>query len=152
MSQICALSLEIYESTNWSKRVGVNPDEQPWQAAFLDARSKLLLLSCFAAAKKSSSTEVEAKERLASGDGGQAGFSDDNARWLTPSASGKKRARPEESDEDSVALRGSDGNEGFLESEEEVGSEDGMVDDYGALSSEEEDEVRTLGSSIEEWM
>ncbi|KAJ6658365.1 hypothetical protein lerEdw1_020637 [Lerista edwardsae] len=106
------------------------------------AKRRIKLAEPQTAAKKSSPTEAEAKERSASADGGQASFSDDNARWLTPSASGKKRARPDESDEDSVELGGSEGNEGFLESEEEEdGSEDGMVDDYGALSSEEEDEL-----------
>ncbi|KAH0628550.1 hypothetical protein JD844_009884 [Phrynosoma platyrhinos] len=69
-------------------------------------------------------------------DGRQAGFSDDNALWLTPSASGKKRARPEETREDE-----SSASEGPWESDGDDGSEDGMVDDYGALSSSDEAEL-----------
>ncbi|XP_042310466.1 probable 28S rRNA (cytosine(4447)-C(5))-methyltransferase [Sceloporus undulatus] len=69
-------------------------------------------------------------------DGRQAGFTDDNALWLTPSASGKKRARSEETREDE-----SSGDEGPWESDGDDGSEDGMVDDYGALSSSDEAEL-----------
>ncbi|XP_062985053.1 probable 28S rRNA (cytosine(4447)-C(5))-methyltransferase [Elgaria multicarinata webbii] len=75
-------------------------------------------------------------------DGCRAGFSDDNATWLTPSVPGKKRSRPEESDEEECeALSGSDGSEGPWQSDGEDRSEDGMVDDYGALSSGDEDEL-----------
>ncbi|XP_033029222.1 probable 28S rRNA (cytosine(4447)-C(5))-methyltransferase [Lacerta agilis] len=74
-----------------------------------------------------------AKGRAASQDGRQRGFSDTNASWLTLSASGKKRPRPEESDEeDSGALDESGGDDV---------SEEEMVDDYGDLSSDDEEEL-----------
>ncbi|KAL8202697.1 UNVERIFIED_CONTAM: rRNA (cytosine-C5-)-methyltransferase nop2 [Gekko kuhli] len=77
-----------------------------------------------------------AKKRAASQDGRLDGFSDDNAAWLTPS-SAKKRPKPEESEEE--AFSGSEGREEPSESDGEEGSDDGMVDDYGALSSGDEE-------------
>ncbi|XP_034997105.2 probable 28S rRNA (cytosine(4447)-C(5))-methyltransferase [Zootoca vivipara] len=74
-----------------------------------------------------------ANGRAASQDGRRRGFSDANASWLTLSASGKKRPRPKESDEeDSGALGESSGDDG---------SEEEMVDDYGDLSSDDEEEL-----------
>ncbi|XP_060618627.2 28S rRNA (cytosine(4447)-C(5))-methyltransferase [Anolis sagrei] len=69
-------------------------------------------------------------------DGHQVGFSDENASWLTP---GKKRARPK--GDESAALSDSDGNEDLWESDGEEGSADGMVDDYGASPSSDEEEL-----------
>ncbi|KAL8202757.1 UNVERIFIED_CONTAM: rRNA (cytosine-C5-)-methyltransferase nop2, partial [Gekko kuhli] len=77
-----------------------------------------------------------AKKRAASQDGRPDGFSDDNAAWLTPS-SAKQRPKPEESEEE--AFSGSEGQEEPSESDGEEGSDDGMVDDYGALSSGDEE-------------
>ena len=66
---------------------------------------------------------------------GQAGFSDGNSKWLAPAKA--KKIPPKGN---SVELS-SDGEveEGSWEMEEEDGSSEDMVDDYGALSSEEEE-------------
>ncbi|XP_053158769.1 probable 28S rRNA (cytosine(4447)-C(5))-methyltransferase [Hemicordylus capensis] len=88
----------------------------------------VLELQELTAAKKLLSS---ANEGAASQDGSQPGFSDDNAAWLTPSASKEKRSRPEESDEENDVA--------FHESDEDDISEDGMMDDYGALSDDEEE-------------
>ncbi|XP_060092895.1 probable 28S rRNA (cytosine(4447)-C(5))-methyltransferase [Heteronotia binoei] len=82
-----------------------------------------------------------AKKRAAPQDGHPGGFSDDNAAWLTPS-SAKKRPKPEESEEE--AFSGSEGQEEPSGSDGEEGSDDGMVDDYGALSSGDEEEEELL--------
>ncbi|KAJ7317566.1 hypothetical protein JRQ81_003728 [Phrynocephalus forsythii] len=87
----------------------------------------------------------DVNESAAWQDGGCAAFSEDNAAWLSPSASGKKGPGPKASDEGDRAARGGseeeeEAEEGPWESqeEEEEASEEGMVDDYGALSSDEE--------------
>ncbi|KAF4804880.1 putative 28S rRNA (cytosine(4447)-C(5))-methyltransferase [Turdus rufiventris] len=67
---------------------------------------------------------------------GRSGFSDDNSKWLAPAKT--KKTQPKGNH---VELS-SDGEveEGSWEMEEEEdGSSDEMVDDYGALSSEEEE-------------
>ncbi|KFU98351.1 Putative ribosomal RNA methyltransferase NOP2, partial [Tauraco erythrolophus] len=66
---------------------------------------------------------------------GRSGFSDDNSKWLAPA-----KAKKIPSKGNNVELS-SDGEveEGSWEMEEEDGSSDEMVDDYGALSSEEEE-------------
>ncbi|XP_061493286.1 probable 28S rRNA (cytosine(4447)-C(5))-methyltransferase [Rhineura floridana] len=90
-----------------------------------------------------------ANVRAASEAGCQRGFSDDNTTWLTPSASGKKRFGPEESDdEESVALGGSDGNE----SDGDDASEDGMVDDYETLSSDDGEELLPIEKAAKKEM
>ncbi|XP_054858839.1 probable 28S rRNA (cytosine(4447)-C(5))-methyltransferase isoform X2 [Eublepharis macularius] len=78
-----------------------------------------------------------AKKQAALQDGRLGGFSDIST-WLTPS-SAEKRPRPKESEQD--AFSGSEELEGPRESDGEDGSDDGMVDDYGALSSGDEEEL-----------
>ncbi|XP_010220217.1 PREDICTED: probable 28S rRNA (cytosine(4447)-C(5))-methyltransferase [Tinamus guttatus] len=68
---------------------------------------------------------------------GRAGFSDRNAKWLTPAKA--KRGPPE-----GCAVRPSPSSDGeqeedVWEMEEEDGSSEEMVDDYGASSSEEDE-------------
>ncbi|KAM6098511.1 28S rRNA (cytosine(4447)-C(5))-methyltransferase [Theristicus caerulescens] len=66
---------------------------------------------------------------------GQAGFSDDNSKWLAPA-----KAKKTPSKGNTLELS-SDGEveEDSWEMEEEDGSSEEMVDDYGASSSEEEE-------------
>ncbi|XP_020659842.3 28S rRNA (cytosine(4447)-C(5))-methyltransferase [Pogona vitticeps] len=89
------------------------------------------------AASKKSLVEDENERAEEGQDGCRTGYSDDNAAWLTPAASGKKGPSLKESDEEDS---GSDVAEGLWESDEDDVSEDGMVDDYGALSSNDEGE------------
>lgn len=126
----CVLSLQKYSTV-----YATVPVEKHCYRLFEGLFQIFFLWSWFVATEKS--LRKSAKEQ----DGRHVGFSDKNAAWLKPSAS-KKRPSREDSDEESVALSGSDGNEGSWDGDKDDESEVGMVDDFGASSSDDEQQVR----------